>query len=306
YGVLESYLGQIYINDFTLYGKSYKVMMQGEQKYRDQKEDILRLQVKTPNGKMVPMSALGSVRTFVGPDVIERYNLFPSMKLTIVPKPGVSSGQVVKTMEDAAKALPPGFAYEWTGTTFQELKAGSAAVVIFALSLLTVYLLLAAQYESWLLPLSVLLSMPFGVLGAAVALKMMNLPFDLYGQIGMVVLVGLIAKNAILIVEFAVEQRKEGKSPLEAAVTAAKLRLRPILMTAGALILGMIPLVMATGAGAGSRNSLGITLLGGMLIGTFLGVLTVPVFYYMMETLSSWGRKPVAPGEQPPVAAHDH
>lgn len=308
YGTLETYLGTYYINDFTLYGKSYKVMMQGEAEFRDKKEDILKLEVRNSLGKMVPLSAVGDIKFESGPDNIERYNLFPSVKITIAPNPGYSSGQVVKAMESlAANVLPDGFGYEWTGTTYQELKAGNAAILVLIMSLLVVYLLLAAQYESWLMPFSVLFSMPFGVLGAGIALKIGGLPLDLYGQIGLVVLIGLIAKNAILIVEFAVELQHAGKAPLEAAVEAARLRLRPIMMTALALILGVIPLMLGSGAGATSRVSLGTTLFGGMVVGTFLGIMTVPVFYYMMATLGAWfTRRFTSGGTAPAVDSHSH
>jgi HAE1 family hydrophobic/amphiphilic exporter-1 len=248
---------------------------------------------------MVPLSTLVTVKPVTGPDTISHYNLYRSAEIAGDTAPGASSGQAIAAMQEVAgRLLPPGMAYEWSGLAYQEIEAGSWAGLVFALSALFVFLVLAAQYESWLVPLAVILSVPLGVLGALGALWLSGLANDIYAQIGLALLIGLASKNAILIVEFARERRRHGVEIREAAREAARLRFRPILMTSFAFILGSLPLVIASGAGAASRHSIGTTVIGGMLAVTVLGVLLVPAFYVVIERLAS-GRPRPAPADGP-------
>ena len=248
---------------------------------------------------MVPLSTLGTLKPIVGPETVPHYNNYASAKINGGAAPGYSSGQAVAAMERAAAAaLPRDFAFEWTGITFQELKAGSIATVVFSLAIVFVFLILAAQYESWTMPFMVLLAVPLALFGALLAIWLRGSQIDVYSQIGFVMLIGLAAKNAILIVEFARRRREEGLEIVEAAMEAARLRLRPILMTAFAFILGVVPLMLATGAGAASRQSIGTTVFGGMLAATILTLVFVPVFYAVIE---QW-RERRSSGI--PVAAH--
>jgi HAE1 family hydrophobic/amphiphilic exporter-1 len=240
---------------------------------------------------MVPLSTLGLLKPIVGPETVPHYNNYASALVNGGAAPGYSSGQAVAAMERAAAiALPRDFAFEWTGITYQELKAGSIATVVFALAIVFVFLILAAQYESWSMPFMVLFAVPLALFGAFLALFVRGLQTDVYSQIGFVMLIGLSAKNAILIVEFAKRRRQEGLSIVEAAMEAARLRLRPILMTAFAFILGVVPLMIASGAGAASRQSIGTTVFGGMLAATILTLLFVPVFYAVIENLRERGQ----------------
>ncbi len=281
---LQTYLGSYYVNTFTKYGQTYRVMVQAEGQSRADVADITKLYVKSNAGKMVPLSSLVRVKMINGPFNIPHYNLYTSALVTGGPAPGYSSGQALNAIQEvASKVLPIGIGYEWTGITYQQLKAGNLAALIFILCLVFVFLFLSALYESWAMPFMILLAVPLALLGAGLALMIRSLALDVYAQIGLVLLIGLAAKNAILIIEFAKDKRDAGASIIEAAMDAARLRLRPILMTAFAFILGVLPLALATGAGAASRHSIGTTVLGGMLVATILSLLVVPVFYVVIE-----------------------
>jgi hydrophobic/amphiphilic exporter-1 (mainly G- bacteria), HAE1 family len=295
---LQTALGSAYVNDFNLFGKTFQVNTQAESRFRLRAEDILKLDVRNRAGGMVPLGALASVRDSLGPDRVVRYNLYPSASVQGVPARGRSSGEALATMEAVAKdKLPPGVRAEWTTMAFQEQRAAGQGTVVFALALLLVYLILAAQYESWTAPISVVLSIPLVVIGAMAFLELRGLDNNVFTQIGLVLLVGLGAKNAILIVEFARQNRAAGKSIVDSAVEAARTRLRPILMTSFAFILGVLPLVIAEGAGAASRRALGTAVFGGMVGNTFLGLLFTPALFVLVTWLAEsvarlFGRTP--------------
>lgn len=287
FNTLQANLGSLYVNDFNLFGRTFKVMIQADHNFREKVEDITRLEVKNADGKMVPLGTLVKVEDTAGPQAIFRYNLYPSTKISGRPATGKSTGEAIETMEALAdNILPPSMGYEWTGVTYQQIQAGNMAPVIFALAFIFVYLFLAAQYESWLIPFAIILSVPLALLGAILATWARSFDNNVYTQIGLVLLIGLCAKTAILIVEFARQLREEGKPILEAATDAARLRFRPLLMTAVSFILGVFPLVIASGAGAVSRQSLGTAVCGGMLFSTILGVLLIPVFYVVIQRTS--------------------
>ncbi len=286
FNTLQIYLGSLYVNDLNLFGRTFRVTMQADKGARAAATDISRLYVRNATGGMVPLRTLGQLRPIVGPETVPHYDNYGSALINGAAAPGFSSGQAVAAMERAAAAaLPNDFGYEWTGITFQELKAGSIATVVFGLAIVFVFLILAAQYESWTMPFMVLLAVPLALFGALLALWVRQMQIDVYSEIGFVMLIGLAAKNAILIVEFAKRRREEGLEIVEAAMEAGRLRLRPILMTAFAFILGVLPLVFAKGAGAASRQSIGTTVFGGMLAATILTLIFVPVFYALIEGL---------------------
>jgi multidrug efflux pump subunit AcrB len=285
--VLQTNLGGYYVNDFNLSGKVWKVMIQAEGRRRVSKDDITALYVINRKKDRVPLSALGSVEYTAGAIDVPHYNMYNAAKITGQPAPGYSSGQAIAVMERIAGAvLPEGFTYEWTGTTFQEQKTGNVAFAIFGLSIVCVFLFMAALYESWVRPLVIIFTVPLAMFGAIVGLWFFDLPLDVFGQIGLVMLIGLETKNAILIVEFGVELReKRGMSILDSAKEAARQRLRPILMTSFAFVMGVLPMARATGAGAYSRNSLGIVIASGMLVSTILGRFVIPIYYVLGERL---------------------
>jgi HAE1 family hydrophobic/amphiphilic exporter-1 len=303
YDALQTYLGGLYVNDFNRFGRTWRVMLQAEPQFRDSPSDIAGFHVRTAHGDMVPLSTLVQVQSVSGPEVVYRYNRSRSATIIGAAAPGRSTGEAAAAMERIAQAnLPPGFAYEWTGTVFQERLAAGKEGFIFGFAAVLVFLFLAALYESWSIPLAVVLAVPLGLFGALLAVFSRAYAYDIYTQIGIVTLIGLAAKNAILIVEFARLRRGEGRPAAEAAVEAARLRLRPILMTSFAFILGVVPLVWAAGAGAASRRALGTTVFGGMLAATLLAVFLVPVLYVVVAGRTKAGRKvalepaPAAPG----------
>ena len=286
FSVLQASLGSSYVNDFNLFGKVYRVIIQAEARYRNTVEDIGRLHVRNAAGDMIPLRALvADVETILGPLSISRYNQVQAAALSGSNREGFSTGEAIRALEAVAgRVLPEGYAIEWTGTSRQELEAGGLVVVVFALALVFAYLFLVAQYESWSTPVAVILSVVIAVFGALVPLVL--LPFldnNLYAQIGMVMLIGLASKNAILIVEFAKVRRDAGLPAAEAAVSAARLRFRAVMMTALSFILGVLPLVFASGAGAASRTSIGFVVLSGMVAATVVGVVFVPVLYWVVE-----------------------
>jgi HAE1 family hydrophobic/amphiphilic exporter-1 len=303
FSTLSAYLGSTYINQFNKFGQSFQVYAQADSQFRLKPEDILNLYVRNSDQQMVPISSVAYLNHEVAPPLITLYNLFPAATVVGAPAKGFSSGQSLAAMEKIAKAtLPNDVATEWSGMSYQEKLVGNQLVYIFAISILLVYLVLAGQYESWILPLAVLSAVPLALLGPVVALTSLGVANNLYTQIGLMLLIALSAKNGILIVEVARERRvKDGKPILEAAVDAARLRFRPILMTSFAFILGVLPLVLATGAGANARKSLGISVFSGMIASTCLAVLFVPSFFTLLQRFEE-GRK-ARKAKAPPVAA---
>ncbi|MFT3807351.1 efflux RND transporter permease subunit [Arenimonas sp.] len=283
FNTLAGTLGTYYVNDFNKFGRAWQVLLSADNQYRKRPEDIGRMYVKNARGEMVPLSAFASVTYSSGPDTMDRYNNLPAVKLLGSAAPGYSSGQALAEVERlAAQALPAGVSFEWTGSAYQEKLVSNAAAFSLILAAIMVFLILAAQYEKWSLPFSVLLAMPFGIFGALVAVWLRGYTNDVYFQIGLVTLLGLAAKNAILIVEFAVMKHREGYPVAAAAIEAARLRFRPIIMTSLAFILGVLPLALSTGAGAGARTSAGTGVVGGMLAATFLAIFFVPLFYKLI------------------------
>ena len=274
---LQSLIGSFYATNFILYGQMYKVMIQADPKYRASPDDIMKLRIKNKNGEMVPYSIFSRIERVYGPEQLTRYNMYVSAMLNGEPAKGYSSGDAIKAIQEVAKTdLPRGYSYEWSGMTREEVLSGDQVVFVFLICLLFVYLLLSAQYESFLLPLPVLLSLPVGIFGSLFFLYLFNLENNIYAQVAMVMLIGLLGKNAILIVEFAVLEQKQGKTLLEAAIGGAVARFRPILMTSFAFIAGLIPLMFASGAGAIGNRTIGAAAAGGMLFGTVFGVIVIP------------------------------
>ena len=284
FDTLQAFMGSTYVNDFNEFGRTWQVMVQAAAKYRSSPEDIARLQVRNLEGQMVPVGTLAKIQYSLGPLRIDRYNMFPAVRLLGEPAAGISSGQALKAMETLAEEiLPPGTGYEWTGMAYQEQKVGGQIFIVFGLAIFIVVLILAAQYENWIDPIAVVAVVPLAVLGAVTGLMIRGMDNNLYTQVGLVLLVGLSAKNAILVVEFAREKQAGGMIAIEAAVEGARLRFRAILMTSFAFIVGVSPLVIAQGAGAASRQALGTAVCAGMLGVTMLGVFFTPALYVAMQ-----------------------
>ncbi len=291
FDTLQIYLGSAYVNDFTLFGRVFKVTAQADAPYRAEPSDIRKLQLRSADGKMIPLGAVADIRDSLGPQTITRFNLYPAVKILGNAAPGFSSGQAIGIMEDMAdpqsgNMLPSSMGYEWSELSYQEKAAAGGTTAIFLFAILMVYLVLAAQYESWTLPISVCLAVPTALLGAVVAVMLRHMDNNVYTQIGIVLLIGLSTKTAILLTEFAKVQRDAGMSIFDAAVEAVRLRFRAVLMTALSFILGVIPLLVASGAGAESRKILGTAVFGGMLIATFLSLAMVPMLYYVVQRIS--------------------
>lgn len=297
---LQIYLGSLYVNDFNAFGRTYSVRLQADAQFRSQPEDIGHLKVRSSNGQMIPLSALLKVDATTGPERTTRYNGFLSADINGGPAPGFSSGEAQAAIERiASETLPSGISFEWTDLTYQQILAGSSGFLVFPLALLLVYLVLAAQYESLTLPLAIIMIVPMGVLAAMTGVWLTGGDNNIFTQIGLIVLVGLSAKNAILIVEFARELEFEGRSPVAAAVEASRLRLRPILMTSLAFIMGVVPLVISTGAGAEMRAAMGVAVFSGMIGVTFFGIFMTPVFYVLVRRLS--GNRPLVQHKEEPA-----
>jgi hydrophobe/amphiphile efflux-1 (HAE1) family protein len=285
FDALQSMLGALYVNDFNKSGRTYRVQIQAENAYRSRPEDLGSIYIRSAtSGSMIPLKTLLQVRPVVGPDQLDRFNGFVAAKVLGGSAPGVSSGEAIAAVEDtAAKVLPEGYSMAWTGQAFQEKRTGRASIIAFIFAIVMAFLILSAQYERWSLPVAVLLAVPFALLGALLAVVARGMSNDIYFQIGLVTLIGLAAKNAILIVEFASQNMAQGMDAWEAAVEAARQRFRPIVMTSLAFVLGVLPLAIATGAGAAARRSMGTGVLGGMLAATFIATVFVPLFFRLLS-----------------------
>ncbi len=298
FDTLSATLGSYYVNDFNRFGRTWQVLMSAEPSYRSKPDSVGELYVRSEQGGMVPVKALASVSYTAGPETLDRFNNLPAVKILGQGAPGVSSGQAIQAVERVAEqVLPADFSFDWGGASFQEKRSGGTSGIALGLAVVMVFLILAAQYGKWSLPISVLMALPFGTFGALAAVWLRGLTNDVYFQIGLVTLLGLAAKNAILIVEYAVLKHREGLSPADAALEAARLRFRPILMTSLAFILGVAPLAFSTGAGAGARISVGTGVMGGMLAATFLAIFFVPMFFTLIA-----GRRPAKPRSTADVA----
>jgi len=285
---LQTFLGSDYATNFIRFGQMYKVMVQAAPEYRAKPEDLLKLTVKNRDGNMVAISSILTIHKVYGPEQVTRYNMYPSAMVNGEPQTGYSSGQAIDAIKEVAKEkLPKGYGFDWAGSSKDQANAGNEAIYIFLICLIFVYLILAAQYESFILPLPIILSLPPGVFGAFFLLFILGLENNIYAQVSMVMLIGLLGKNAVLIVEFAVQKNREGLSPFQAAVEGATIRLRPILMTSFAFIAGLLPLIFASGAGAIGNKTIGAASAGGMLFGTLFGVLIIPGLYFIFETIST-------------------
>jgi multidrug efflux pump len=277
-------MGALYVNDFNKFGRTYRVQVQADAPYRARPEDLGNIYVRSrTSGEMLPLKALITVSNIAAPEQVERFNGFVAAKVLGSGKPGVSSGDAIAAVEQvAAEALPDGYTLEWSGQAFQEQRTGSASTFAFGAAIVMVFLILAALYERWRLPIAVVLAVPFAVLGALAFVWMRGMENDIYFQIGLVVLIGLAAKNAILIVEFAQRGYLEGQSPVDAAIEAARLRFRPIVMTSLAFMFGVAPLAISSGAGSAARQSMGTGVFGGMLAATFIATVFIPMFFTLV------------------------
>jgi HAE1 family hydrophobic/amphiphilic exporter-1 len=307
FATLQTYLSGLYVNDFVRFGRVYKVFLQAEPQFTSKPEDIGQFYVRNNDGQMVPLSTLVTIGKMSGPNLVTRFNLYNAAELIGAAAPGYSSGQAIKAIEEVMKSMPSETGYEWSGLTLQEKKSEGQAPIIFGMAVLFVFLLLAAQYESWGLPFAVLLATPTVVLGTLIGMLVRQFELNVYAQIGLVMLIGLSAKNAILIVEFAKMRREEGKEILDAAVDGSKLRLRPILMTSFAFILGCVPLMLASGSGAASRSTMGTGVVFGMTIATAVGLFIIPVCYvFVQRIVERTGKRKTAeaPAAAQPGGAH--
>ncbi|OPY62200.1 MAG: Efflux pump membrane transporter BepE [Syntrophorhabdus sp. PtaU1.Bin002] len=303
YSTIQAQFGSLTASQYNEFSRVWWVVLQSEPKYRQDPSDLTRLYTRSNQGEMVPLSALVTTRWVKGPDLLPHFNGFPASKVNGNPAPGYSSGQAIAAMEEVAREiLPQGYTFAWSGLAFEEKKSGGTSSLAFLFGLIIVFLVLAAQYESWTLPGTVMMAVPFGVLGALTANWLRGLENDVYFQIGLLVLIGLGAKNAILRVSFAVELRKQGKSIMEATIEAGEQRLRPIIMTSLAFALGVLPLAIAMGAGANARHSIGTGIIGGMIGETTLAMLYVPLLFYLFDRLSERGKakKEKQSGEKTP------
>ena len=283
YAVMQSTFGSLYVNDFTYMGRNFHVSLQSESRFRRSPDDLRYVYVKSSTGELVPLSSLITVKRVTGPELVNRFNIFPAAKVLGDPAEGYSSGQAIAAMEEvAAKVLGDGYTLSWIGSAYQEKLAGGASTQAFAFGIIMIFLILSAQYEKWSLPFVVIMSVPFAVLGALIAIWLRGIDNDLYFQVGLVTLIGLAAKNAILIVEFAIQQVQTGKTYVDAAIDAARLRFRPIVMTSLAFTFGVLPLAVSSGAGAASRHAIGTGMVGGMLVSTFISTMFVPMIFAMI------------------------
>jgi multidrug efflux pump len=299
FDTLQIYLGSLYVNDFNAFGRTYQVVAQSDAAFRMLPGDIAELKTKNRQGGMVPLGAISEVKEISGPDKITRYNMYPTAEINGSTLPGISSGQAIDTMSKLLSAeLPPGFDFEWTELSLQQVLAGNVAMLVFPLSVIFVFLALAAQYESWSLPFAVILIVPMCILSSMTGVWLAKMDNNIFTQVGFIVLVGLASKNAILIVEFAKQRQESGLNRFEAAVEAARIRLRPILMTSFAFIMGVFPLVIAEGAGAESRRLLGTAVFSGMIGVTVFGLLLTPVFYVTVQAIAQRLRPAGKPSTQ--------
>jgi len=299
---LQIYLGSAYVNDFSRFGRTYRVIVQADAPFRAVADNITQLKVRNAAGEMVPLGSLLTVRQSYGPDRALHYNAYPAADVSGAPAPGISSGQAIALVEKIAKeTLPNGIGYEWTELTYQQIQAGNTAIFVFPLCVLLAFLVLAAQYESWSLPFAVILIVPMCQLSAITGVWLTRGDNNIFTQIGLVVLVGLACKNAILIVEFARELRSRGLSPVDAALQASRIRMRPILMTSMAFIMGVVPLVLSRGAGAEMRHAMGVAVFAGMLGVTFFGLVLTPVFYVVLQSFVEWRARTAATGGGAPT-----
>ena len=289
YNTLQSKLASLYINDFTMVSRNFKVKMQSSADYRATLDDIREIQVVNDVGEMVPLTSFGELKYTVGPRQISRFNKMTSAELTVNGLPGSSSRLIMDAMENAN--LPEQYHLEWTALSYQERQNEGQIVYLMALALMFAYLFLVAQYESWTIPVPVMLTVSFAVCGALIGLKIAKLDLSIYAQLGMVMLIGLSAKNAILMVEFAKQEREHGKSIVESALSGASLRYRAVLMTAWSFVFGVFPLVVATGAGAGSRRAIGITTFSGMIMATLIGIMFTPALYAFFQRVRETGKR---------------
>ena len=296
---LQGYIGGYYASDFNRFGKQYRIMVQSEPKYRGNPDDLNNIFIRTSTGTMAPITEFITLKRVFGPETITRFNMYTSIAVTGAPNIGFSSGDAIKAAQEvAAQTLPQGYGYEFSGLTREEMASGNQSILIFILSVIFVYFLLAAQYESFILPLSIIVSLPIGIAGSFIFAKIMGVQNNIYLQISLIMLIGLLAKNAILIVEFSLQRRHRGMSIVQAAVEGATARLRPILMTSFAFIFGLTPLVIGGGVGANANRSIGVGAVGGMLIGTMIGILVIPAMFVIFQTLqekvSGRGKQPIS------------